>query len=137
MDRLTPEKRSWLMRQVKGRDTTPELMVRRIAFNLGFRYRLNDSKLPGKPDLVFARLQKIIFVHGCFWHGHNGCRYGKLPKSKIDFWKKKITVNQKRDRKVLRQLKTMKWTTLVVWQCELKQPKKLVRKIHDFLKKSQ
>lgn len=125
------------MKQVKGHDTAPELAVRHIAFNLGFRYRLNDPKLPGKPDLVFARLRKIIFVHGCFWHGHIGCRYGKLPKSKIDFWKEKITVNRKRDRKVLRQLKTMKWTALVVWQCELKQPKKLVRKIHDFLKKSQ
>jgi len=135
MDRLTPSRRSWLMGRVKGRDTQPEMAVRRIAFGLGYRYRLHVCKLPGKPDLVFARLRKVIFVHGCFWHGHRQCRYGNLPKSRTEFWNDKIRSNRMRDRRVLRQLGTIGWESLVIWQCELKQPDKLMRKIDDFIGK--
>ena len=134
MDRLTPKRRSWLMSRIKGRNTLPELLVRRIVFGLGYRYRPHVSSLPGKPDLVFARPRKTIFVHGCFWHGHARCRYGKLPKSRIDFWREKISANRRRDRRALRQLKTIGWKSLVVWQCELKRPDKLMRKLNDFLR---
>ena len=134
MDRLTPERRSWLMSRVKGQDTDAELTVRRVVFALGYRYRLHGAKLPGKPDLVFARLRKAIFVHGCFWHGHGRCRYGRLPKSRVGFWRTKIATNRTRDRRVLRQLRTNGWKSLVVWRCELKRPEQLVKKLHDFLK---
>jgi DNA mismatch endonuclease (patch repair protein) len=134
MDRLTPERRSWLMSRIKGRNTEPEMAIRRIVFAMGFRYRLHTGGLPGTPDLAFGKLRKVIFVHGCFWHGHIGCRYGKIPKSRIEFWKRKIRANRNRDRKVLRHLKSINWNGLVIWQCELKQPNMLVRKIHDFLK---
>lgn len=136
MDHIPPERRSWLMARIRGRHTKPEIAVRRIVFALGYRYRLHDSKLPGKPDLVFARIRKTIFVHGCFWHGHRLCRYGKLPKSRIDFWEKKISDNRQRDRRTLRHLKAMGWRSLVIWQCELKQSDKLLKKIDNFLKKN-
>lgn len=136
MDRLTSARRSWLMSRVRGRHTKPEVAVRRIVFGLGYRYRLHDSKLPGKPDLVLARHRKTIFVHGCFWHGHRGCRYGKLPKSRTHFWKEKITGNRARDRRTIRKLEKLEWKTLIIWQCELKRPEKLVRKIDDFLKEN-
>ncbi len=121
------------MGRVKGRNTVPEIAVRRMAFGLGFRFRLHVSKLPGKPDLAFARLKKAIFVHGCFWHGHGGCRYGRLPKSRTAFWRKKIAANRKRDRMALAGLESIGWKSLVVWQCELKQPDILMKKLHDFL----
>jgi len=121
------------MSRVKSRDTKPEMVVRRIVFGLGFRYRLHKSLLPGRPDLVFARQHKTIFVHGCFWHGHRQCRYGNLPKSRVSFWGGKITNNRKRDRRSLRLLAKMGWKNLVIWQCELKRPEKLMAKIHDFL----
>jgi DNA mismatch endonuclease (patch repair protein) len=123
------------MSQVKGRDTKPELAVRRIVSGLGFRYRLHSPGLPGKPDLVFGRIRKIIFVHGCFWHGHARCRYGNLPKSRVSFWEEKVATNRMRDRKTLRQLNSLGWESLVVWQCELRRPENLMRKIRDFLAK--
>lgn len=136
MDRLSVERRSWLMSRVKSRDTKPEASVRRMVFSLGYRYRLHDPKLPGKPDLTITRLRKAIFVHGCFWHGHRRCRYGKLPKSRTDFWSAKIAANRKRDQLTLRRLKAIGWESIVIWQCELKRPTVLLKKIHDFLQKS-
>lgn len=122
------------MSQVKGQNTKPELAVRRLIFGMGYRYRLHDKRLPGKPDLVFPGRRKVIFVHGCFWHGHVDCRYGRLPKSRTDFWRKKIVTNQKRDRKNVDDLLAANWCVLIVWQCELKEPKSLIQKIDDFLK---
>jgi DNA mismatch endonuclease, patch repair protein len=132
MDRLTPERRSWLMSRVKGRNTTPELIVRRMLFALGYRYRLHRKDLPGKPDIVFGPRKKAIFVHGCFWHGHN-CRKGRLPKSNATFWRLKIDTNKKRDRKRLRQLNALGWKVLVIWQCQLKDPLAIRQRIVDFL----
>ena len=133
MDRLTPERRSWLMSRVKSRDTTPELTIRSMLHKDGYRFRLHRTDLPGKPDIVFGPRKKAIFVHGCFWHGHR-CRKGRLPKSNDAFWRAKIVANKKRDRKHLRSLAALGWKILVVWQCELKDPLAVRRRIVDFLR---
>ena len=117
VDTRTPEQRSALMRRIRGKDTKPEMIVRRLVYGMGFRYRLHDPKLPGRPDLAFPGLKKIVFVHGCFWHGHR-CRYGKLPKSRIDFWAAKIEANRRRDRSNHALLKKQGWAVLVIWQCK-------------------
>lgn len=133
MDKLSPEHRGWLMSRVKPKDTTPELAVRRLVFGMGYRYRLHDKRLPGRPDLVFAGRRKIVFVNGCFWHGHKGCRYAHLPKTRVDFWRTKITNNRARDRRNIAQLEASGWTVLTVWQCELKIIEALANKLYDFL----
>jgi DNA mismatch endonuclease, patch repair protein len=120
------------MSRVKGQNTTPELAVRRMLFALGYRYRLHRKDLPGKPDIVLGPLRKAIFVHGCFWHGH-GCSKGRLPKSNIAFWGPKVYATKKRDRKRLRQLRVLGWKILVIWQCQLKHPLAVRRRIVDFL----
>jgi DNA mismatch endonuclease, patch repair protein len=132
MDRLSSKKRSWLMSRIKGRDTTPELRVRRMLYAMGYRYRLHRKDLPGKPDIVFGPAKKIIFVHGCFWHGHK-CPKGRLPKSNKSFWNRKIDTNKIRDRKNIRKLKALGWRVLTVWQCELKDIAVARRRIVDFL----
>ncbi len=121
------------MSRVKSKDTSPEWAVRRLVFGMGYRYRLHDPRLPGKPDLVFAGRRKVIFVHGCFWHGHAGCRYARLPKTRVDFWADKVARNRARDGRNRRALRAAGWDVLTVWQCELKQTDKLARKLHDFL----
>lgn len=133
MDKLSPEHRGWLMSRVKSKDTTPELAVRRLAFGMGYRYRLHDKRLPGRPDLVFAGRRKIVFVNGCFWHGHKGCRYARLPKTRVDYWRTKIENNRARDRRNIAQLEAGGWTVLSVWQCELKTIEALASKLYDFL----
>ncbi|WP_150723558.1 very short patch repair endonuclease [Pandoraea capi] len=133
MDRLSAERRSWLMSRVGGTNTTPELVVRKLLFSLGFRYRLHDARLPGRPDIVFRGRCKVIFVNGCFWHGHEGCRYGRLPKSRIEFWAAKIERNRERDRQNEKRLREMGWCSLTVWQCELKNLEELAKKLYDFL----
>jgi DNA mismatch endonuclease, patch repair protein len=132
MDRLTPQHRSWLMSRVKGRDTTPELVVRRMLHALGYRYRLHRKDLPGKPDIVFGPRKKIVFIHGCFWHGHR-CPKGRLPKSNAVFWREKIEANKARDRKHARKLRALGWQVLSVWQCHLKEPLAVRQRIVDFL----
>jgi DNA mismatch endonuclease (patch repair protein) len=113
--------RSRIMRSVKNKDTAPEMIVRRLAHSLGYRYRLHRPDLPGKPDLVFGPTHKLIFVHGCFWHGHT-CKRGKRrPKTNADYWQKKIKGNQERDKSILKQLRARGWKVLVVWECETKQ----------------
>src|SRR5882672_2480634 len=104
MDRLLPERRSWLMSRVKGRDTAPERLVRHMLHAQGYRYRLHRKDLPGKPDIVFLGRKKVIFVHGCFWHGH-GCRIGRLPKSNEAFWTAKIDANRTRDLRNIERLR--------------------------------
>lgn len=133
MDVLTVECRSALMARIQGKNTKPELAVRRIAHGLGYRYRLHRRDLPGTPDLTFSQLKKIIFVHGCFWHQHGGCRYAYKPKSNTVFWEQKFSTNRKRDTDVLRKLHGLGWKTLVVWECETEKPKKLFSKINRFL----
>jgi DNA mismatch endonuclease (patch repair protein) len=121
------------MRQVKAKNTKPEITVRKIIFSLGFRYRLHVDTLPGKPDIVFPGRKKIIFVHGCFWHGHIGCRYARLPKERVEFWSEKIGRNRERDSRNIDELEKMGWKTLVVWQCDLKQPELLTARLKEFL----
>jgi len=121
------------MSRVKSRDTTPELIVRRMVFAMGYRYRLYGKTLPGRPDLVFPSRRKVLFVHGCFWHGHEGCRLSGVPKSNVDFWKAKIVSNRERDLRNLQSLQAQGWTALTVWQCELKDPETVATRIHEFL----
>lgn len=109
------------------------MAVRKIVHALGYRYRLHVPTLPGRPDLVFPARRKIVFVHGCFWHGHNKCRYATSPKTNREFWESKFAANVARDRRVRRELKKMNWATLTVWQCELKKPEKLTERLNDFL----
>lgn len=119
MDTLTPEQRSRTMSRVRGKDTGPELTVRRMAHRMGLRYRLHGADLPGKPDLVFPRWKKVIFVHGCFWHGHR-CKAGRRrPASNTDYWNRKLDRNKERDKQNRRALKRLGWEVLVIWECQL------------------
>ncbi len=134
-DVLTPEQRSRCMAAIKGRNTKPELAVRRMVHAMGYRFRLHRKDLPGKPDLVFPRLGKVIFVHGCFWHMHT-CRYGKVkPKTNAAFWQAKREGNRARDRRHVRDLRREGWEVLTVWECQLRDPEKLERKLRTFLRK--
>lgn len=120
MDVFTKSKRSDIMSKVSGKNTKPEIMVRKYLFSKGFRYRKNVKELPGKPDIVLRKYKTIIFIHGCFWHGHENCEAAKLPASNIDYWSKKISSSVTRDihnKKILRELG---WNVVVLWECELK-----------------
>lgn len=118
MDRLDPATRSRLMQKVRGKDTGPEHSVRKTAHAAGFRFRLHRKDLPGKPDLVFPRWRAAIFVHGCFWHGHE-CAKGRPPKSRPEYWLPKIEANRERDARKLRELEALGWRVLTIWQCEI------------------
>jgi DNA mismatch endonuclease (patch repair protein) len=135
VDTFTPEKRSEVMRAIRSRDTKPEMIVRSAAHAMGYRYRLHKSGLPGKPDLVFAGRRKIIFVHGCFWHGHTQCRGGRLPKSNNNYWQKKIARNQTRDKRVARKLRAEGWSVMTIWECEIRDLNKLRKRLLRFLGK--
>jgi DNA mismatch endonuclease, patch repair protein len=135
-DSFSPEKRAAIMRAVKSVDTGPERAVRAAVCVLGYarRYRLNASHLPGKPDLVFGALGKVIFVHGCFWHGHGCARGARLPKQNRDYWLAKIAGNRARDRAARKALRTQGWRALTVWECECRAPATLARKLARFLR---
>lgn len=128
-DIFSSEKRSKIMSKVKGEDTKPEMKVRRYLHSKGFRYRLHQKSLPGSPDLVFKKYNAIIFVNGCFWHGHENCKYAKLPKSRKSYWKNKISKNKKRDKKAINNLLNNSWRVLVIWSCSLKNKKLLEKKL--------
>lgn len=132
MDTRTPAKRTEIMSAVRTKDTGPELFVRKLLSAQGYRYRLHRRDLPGKPDIVFPSWRKAVFVHGCFWHGHR-CKKGRLPKSRLRYWRPKIAANKKRDARNLIKLKGSGWHALVVWQCELKNDKTVMRKLKIFL----
>ena len=119
MDKMSEEQRHRCMASIRGRDTKPELIVRRYLFGRGFRYRLNHPRLPGHPDIVLRKYRTVIFVNGCFWHGHKGCRYFTVPKSNTDFWSAKISRNAERDRSVQQQLAAMGWHCVTGWECQL------------------
>ena len=104
----------------RAKNTGPELKLRHALWHLGFRYRVNDKRLPGSPDIVFPKYSTVIFVHGCFWHGHKDCKNASIPKTNTDFWTAKITRNQERDQKVWRELEAKGWNVIIVWECELK-----------------
>lgn len=132
VDHVTPAQRSGIMACVGQKDTKPELSLRHALHRLGYRFRLHRRDLPGSPDIVFPSRLKAIFVHGCFWHGH-GCRWGALPKSRIDYWAPKIEQNRLRDNRALTDLAELGWTALVVWQCELRNADMAVRRVTAFL----
>ena len=118
-DKLTCEQRHRCMASIRGKDTKPEMIVRRWLHGRGFRYRVNVKGLPGTPDIVLRKYRTAIFIHGCFWHGHEGCRYFVLPKSNTEFWTAKIERNRERDLERRAQLKQMGWHTVVIWECQL------------------
>lgn len=132
-DKFSKEKRSWIMGRVRGRDTIPELQVRSILHRMGFRFRVHRRELPGKPDIVLPRHGKVIFVHGCFWHGHKRCPRSKRPTTNMGFWNRKLDKNIKRDMVFQRNLRSKGWKVLVVWQCEIQRPEKLLGKFERFL----
>lgn len=132
-DSFSSAKRSAVMRAVKGKDTTPELVVRRLTHALGFRYRLHDANLPGKPDLVFPARKKVIFVHGCFWHWHNCKRGRRMPKTRSEYWTQKLARNVQRDRRHRVTLKRAGWDVLVIWECQTRNTEQLQTKIQGFL----
>lgn len=119
-DKLTKEQRHRNMAAIHGKDTKPELLVRKFLFSRGFRYRLNHPRLPGHPDIVLRKYRTVIFVNGCFWHGHENCRYFRLPKTNVDFWKNKIERNRERDKEEQHRLAEMGWHCVTVWECQLK-----------------
>ena len=120
MDVHEPAVRSYNMRQIKSKNTTPEMTVRRFLHRHGFRYSLHKKNLPGKPDLVFGRLKTVIFVHGCFWHGHEGCRWYVVPKTRTEWWLNKIARNKTNDKRYVAQLRKDGWAVLIIRECDLK-----------------
>ncbi|MDI4655566.1 very short patch repair endonuclease [Xanthobacter autotrophicus] len=132
MDRLTPEARSANMKAVRRKDTAPEMIVRRLLHAAGYRYRLHVKKLPGSPDIVFPGRKKAIFVHGCFWHGHD-CRAGRRPQSRQDYWVPKIARNRERDAASVDALSRSGWTSLTVWECRVTDRDSLTEQLVDFL----
>lgn len=121
MDILTKERRSQVMSRIRGRNTKPEMLVRRTAHALGLRFRLHRRDLPGTPDIVFPAKKTALFVHGCFWHRHDSCRYAYTPKSNETFWSQKFVRNVERDREVMNELRRAGWRPIVIWECETKQ----------------
>jgi len=132
-DVYSKKKRSWIMSRISGADTKPEMVVRKAVHGMGFRYRLHESKLPGKPDIVLPRHKKVIFINGCFWHGHQGCKRSKRPATNIKFWNRKIDATIARDAKVKTELKKLGLQVLTIWQCQTKDPETLIKKLSRFL----
>lgn len=135
MDTLTKERRSWNMAQIRGKDTKPELIVRSVLHRLGARFRLHRKDLPGRPDIVLPRYGLVVFVHGCFWHRHQGCKYAYTPKSRVENWKNKFRQNVSRDRRTRRELEKVGWEVVVVWECETRQIDSLVARLAVILKR--
>lgn len=135
-DVFSKKKRSWIMARVRGRDTKPEMIVRSLVHRLGYRFRLHRRQLPGNPDLVFQRHKKVVFIHGCFWHGHKGCLRATRPEANRSFWRRKLDGNIERDRDSLRKLRGLGWDVLVVWECETKKLDHVRSKLASFFKKT-
>ena len=133
MDTIPPSERSEIMSRVRSKNSRPEMLVRRLVFAEGYRYRLHDRKLPGCPDLVFRGRAKVIFVHGCFWHRHEACALARMPKSRLDFWEPKLEANKERDARNKKLLTKEGWKVLTIWECELKDAERLKQTIRRFL----
>lgn len=133
MDRISEERRSWNMSRIRGKDTGPEKTVRSALHHMGYRFRLHRKDLPGKPDIVLPKYNTVIFVHGCFWHRHNGCKYAYSPKSRIDFWQNKFNENVARDHRIREELNALGWHTTVIWECETKDADTLREKVQEAL----
>jgi DNA mismatch endonuclease (patch repair protein) len=132
-DVFSRKKRSWIMARISGSNTKPEIIVRKILYGMGYRYRLNVRKLPGTPDIVLSKQKKVIFVHGCFWHGHQACRKKALPKSNKAFWAQKIAGNKARDQRSKRQLRRLGWQALTIWECRTKDLEKVRNSLERFM----
>lgn len=132
-DRISEEHRSWNMSRIRGRDTKPEIAVRSMLHRLGYRFRVNRRDLPGKPDIVLPKYRTVVFVHGCFWHRHPGCKYSYTPKSRVEFWADKFRKNVERDRRVRNELERLGWHVEVVWECELRDPDQLSERLEAAL----
>lgn len=132
-DSLSPAARSWNMSRIKGRDTGPELAVRRWLHRAGYRFRLCRADLPGRPDIVFPGRRRVIFVHGCFWHRHPGCRHAYLPKSRVAFWQAKFDGTVARDQAACQALQAGGWAVLVIWECDINREQALPALLQDFL----
>lgn len=130
-DRLSPERRSWLMSRVGSNDTGPEMRVRKVAHAMGLRFRLHRKDLPGHPDIVFPRWRIAIFVHGCFWHRHLGCKKATTPKSNVEFWTRKFEANVARDIRTQRELEDLGWKVAVIWECGTKSPSEIHRQLTE------
>lgn len=133
VDHVTTDKRSIIMSHIGSKGTKPELSVRKLVHSMGYRFRLHLKQLPGCPDLVFTKRKKIIFVNGCFWHGHDDCKKAKTPKSNVDFWTKKIEINKSRDELNYAKLRSLGWELLIIWQCQLVEKESIFNKIVKFL----
>ena len=136
VDKFSRKKRSSIMSRVKGKDTQPEKAVRTILHRMGYRFRLYRSDLPGKPDIVLSKHKKIIFVHGCFWHGHKGCERAGRPSTNVEFWNQKLSANIKRDSQSVRDLRKQGWKVLIVWACQIRNADRLHRTLTSFLERS-
>ena len=136
-DIFDPEKRSEIMSRIRGRDTRPEMIVRRIAHALGFRFRLHRKDLPGRPDIVFPRHQAVIVVHGCFWHRHPGCKRASSPKTRVRYWQNKFEDNVVRDKRNETALRDLGWKVMVIWECETKDHEALATRIESFLRRDE
>lgn len=119
MDKITPEQRHYTMSRIRGKDTKPEILVRKYLFSEGFRFRKNDKRYPGHPDIVLPKYKTVVFVNGCFWHGHEGCKYYTVPKTNTEFWVAKVQRNQARDRSDVTALSEMGWNVITIWECQL------------------
>lgn len=135
MDIISSAERSRLMARIRGKDTKPEMVVRRLVHGLGYRYRLHQKGLPGSPDLVFPSRRKVIFVHGCYWHRHSNCRLAYTPSTRREFWQRKFKQNMDRDRRAMNKLEAMGWNVLTIWECETRKPASLPEKLTEFLEK--
>jgi DNA mismatch endonuclease, patch repair protein len=133
LDSLSPAERSEIMARVHSKNSRPELVVRKLVFSLGYRYRLHAKDLPGSPDIVFRKLERVIFVHGCFWHRHAACALARLPKSRLDFWLPKLEGNRNRDEKNKRALLRRGWKVLTIWECQIEARDRLAARIRRFL----
>ena len=123
-DKFSKETRSRIMSRIRGKDTKPEILVRSYLFSRGLRFRKNDRRYPGSPDIVLPKYRTIVFVHGCFWHLHEGCKHAKIPKSNVEYWKNKLYKNRERDERNQKELEAMGWKVITVWECELKKGKR-------------
>lgn len=132
MDVHNKETRSYNMSQIKGKNTKPEMLVRKFLFANGYRYRLHDTKLPGKPDVVLPKYKTVIFVNGCFWHGHEGCKYFVVPKTRSEWWLQKINSNKLNDTKKVILLEELGWKLIIIWECQLK-PGKIEQTLQELL----
>jgi len=133
-DRISKLRRSWNMSKIRSKNTKPEKRVRSVLYQMGYRFRLHNKNLPGIPDIILTKYHTVIFVHGCFWHRHEGCKFAYTPKSRLDFWQHKFDKNVQRDKEVVQELVKLGWRVLIIWECQIGDPLQLQDKLIRFMK---